>query len=418
MKQALERAVSKAFRPAFPKTLGVAVSGGGDSVALLHLLRDLAVENDARLCAVTVDHCFRVESADEANFVKEMCSQLGVAHETLRWEGWDGAGNLQNEARNARYRLIASWAIAEGVPLVALGHTADDQAETVLMRLARRSGVDGLSGMPKRFTTHGIDWSRPLLSQRREDLRDYLRLKAVPWKDDPSNEDERFDRIKARRALDALAPLGIDAAGLSVVASNMDGARKALAWQSFVAARDIATIKNGSVNLDAAKYHLLPEEIQRRILVRAIMSISGNEYSPRREAVSMALESIRKGSAATLDGCHVKKWRENICIFREYAAVAELRCQFGQVWDDRWHVACDVSVADPGAHEVRALGPVGLQSIEKEKKNNVPREQLLSGPSVWCGDQLICAPLAQPQEDWRAWCDDDADMFFASFLSH
>ena len=123
-----------------PDRIGVAVSGGSDSLALLHAARAWGVVVEA----VTVDHGLRPEAAEEAAYVAEVCRGLGVPHSVLRWEGWDGRGNLQDQARQNRYALIAGWAEARRLRSVALGHTMDDQAETLLMRLAREAGVEGL----------------------------------------------------------------------------------------------------------------------------------------------------------------------------------------------------------------------------------------------------------------------------------
>ena len=119
--------IAAAFPPSPPQRLGVAVSGGGDSVALLHLLADWARESGTELRAVTVDHGLRPEAATEAADVARACAALGVGHDILRWSGWDGRGNLPDQARRARYRLMADWAQAHGIADVALGHTADDQ---------------------------------------------------------------------------------------------------------------------------------------------------------------------------------------------------------------------------------------------------------------------------------------------------
>ncbi len=127
--------------------LGIAVSGGSDSLALLHLMVEWG---RAPLRCVTVDHRLRDASAEEAAQVAEICAALGIAHDTLTWDGWDGQGNLAAEARRARYALLADWAVTHGLTGIALGHTQDDIAETLLMRLARRAGVDGLAAMPQR----------------------------------------------------------------------------------------------------------------------------------------------------------------------------------------------------------------------------------------------------------------------------
>ncbi|MGB3147286.1 MAG: tRNA lysidine(34) synthetase TilS, partial [Paracoccaceae bacterium] len=194
--------------PGRDKRLGVAVSGGGDSMALLHLLADWRKAGGPELLAVTVDHGLRPEAAAEAGFVADHCLGLGIAHETLCWTGWDGRGNLPDQARRARYRLIVGWARRHGLARVALGHTLDDQAETVLMRLLRGSGVDGLSAMADCRVEAGIAFCRPLLSVQRQDLRHYLTARSVPWLEDPTNDDPDYDRVKARQALATLAGLG------------------------------------------------------------------------------------------------------------------------------------------------------------------------------------------------------------------
>ena len=244
------------------------MSGGGDSVALLHLLHETFADEDVELFAATVDHGLRPEAAEEASWVADMCETLGLPHSTLRWRGWDGCGNLQDQARRARYRLLTDWAKSYQLSHIALGHTADDQAETVLMRLGRSSGVDGLSAMSHRRILNGINLVRPLLNVGRSELRGYLEEKDVGWVEDPSNNDETFDRIKARRALEALEPLGISSRSLNDVARNMAQAREALDWYSFLTARDIVVIDGGDVLIEHRRLRTLPEEIIRRLLSR------------------------------------------------------------------------------------------------------------------------------------------------------
>ena len=192
--------VRSAFGNAPPARLGVAVSGGGDSVALLHILTRCFAPGTVALFAVTVDHGLRPESPDEAMQVKEMCAELMVPHTTLRWKSWDGVGNLQERAREARYQLISEWAKSQDIAVFAVGHTADDQAETMLMRLARSSGVDGLAAMPLNRTLFGITLIRPLLGLARQDLRGYLTRNDVDWAEDPSNKNAAYERVRTREA--------------------------------------------------------------------------------------------------------------------------------------------------------------------------------------------------------------------------
>ncbi|MBT8411376.1 MAG: tRNA lysidine(34) synthetase TilS, partial [Octadecabacter sp.] len=235
--------------PEFPKHIALAVSGGGDSMTMLALAHGWARVMGVGLWVVTVDHGLRPQSAAEAAMVATECAALGHPHATLRWH-WDGKGNVQDAARQARLALIDRW--REGVEHVLFAHTQDDVAETLLMRLARGSGVEGLSAMAARrhVTPHkggyapvleadvtqtappppalgasevgrGFHVIRPMLGMSRAELRHYADTLHVPYVDDPSNADPRFDRVKARQILTALAPLGLNAKGLAETAGRM-----------------------------------------------------------------------------------------------------------------------------------------------------------------------------------------------------
>ncbi|MGB7261684.1 MAG: tRNA lysidine(34) synthetase TilS, partial [Albidovulum sp.] len=136
-----------AFRSETPDVIAVAVSGGSDSMALLSLFARIQARRGGQLRAVTVDHRLRPEAADEAQAVAAFCQKINVQHDILVWDHGEITGNLQDQARRARYGLIGEWAQRSGIGHIVLGHTADDQAETFLMGLAREAGIDGLSGM-------------------------------------------------------------------------------------------------------------------------------------------------------------------------------------------------------------------------------------------------------------------------------
>ena len=415
MAHALVAQVEKALLPAPPERLGVAVSGGGDSLALLHLLHEIYRETPFSLQAVTVDHGLRPEAADEAETVAQVCAGLRVPHETLRWSGWDGCGNLQGSARLARYRLITDWARSKSIDAVALGHTADDQAETLLMRLARGSGVDGLSAMAPRRMSQGIKLLRPLLGVRREALRDYLRDRGVAWTEDPSNEDTRFERIRMRQALDVLEPLGIDVDTLGQVAFNMARAREALDWQAFLEARRIATAEPGAIRFLWRAYRILPDEIARRLLVRAIGWISGSDYPPRRTPMLDLIETLKRDAGGTLEGTRIKRYGQNLWVFREFNAIKDLTCGTEDLWDAHW---CLSGPRERDGLRIAALGETGLAQCPNWRAWGRPREMLLASPAVWSGSDLVSAPLADHACGWRISSERSGEEFFASLLSH
>ena len=390
--------------------LGLAVSGGGDSVALLRL----AVDAGLAVAAVTVDHGLRPESVAEAAWVADLCAGLGVPHDILRWTGWDGAGNLQDQARRARLTLIGDWALRRGIAAVALGHTRDDQAETLLMRLARRAGVDGLSAMQARRVHLGVTWLRPLLAVGRAELRGWLRARGQDWIEDASNEALRFDRVKARRALVALAPLGIGADVLADVAGQLAEVRQALNVQTVAAARMLVQHQAGDLVIDRTGFLGLPAEIRRRLLVAALIWMASAEYGPRSAPIQGLIAAIDAGRGGTLNGCRVLIGAGTVRITREAQALRGRVAAIGAVWDGRWRV----EGPEISGLEVRVLGEAGLKLCPDWRKTGLPRATLAVSPGVWRGEVLVAAPVARPEAGWVARPACDIDAFLLSILSH
>lgn len=374
--------------------LGIAVSGGGDSTALLLLLHRIA---DRPLAAVTVDHGLRPESAAEACAVAALCAARDIPHRTLRWEGRPGQGNLQDAAREARRILIARWARARGIAAVALGHTLDDQAETVLLRLARGSGVDGLAAMAPSVERDGILWLRPLLGLRREALRAWLRREGVGWCEDPSNEDPVFDRVRVRQALAHLVPLGVTPERLAATAAQMARARTALEAQADSLARDV--IRRGAAGdlvLDPEPLLASPREAALRVVASALMWVSGARYRPRLARTEAALDGLRDGIGAgmTVAGCLIRPVREGVAIRREPGRAAPPVPVASGTWDGRWRLVA--RGAEEAGLTIGALGAEGLAALPRwrERAARAPRETLLTTPAIRGGDgSLVAAPL-------------------------
>lgn len=379
-------------------------------MALLHLARDWV--GDRPLRVASVNHNLRAGALAECAMVAQVCARLGLPHDQLDWTGWDGRGNLQDAAREARLTLLAGWAKAHGLGAVALGHTRDDQAETLLLRLARGSGVEGLSAMAARDTHHGAIWLRPLLGMSRDSLREYLRGRGVAWIDDPSNDNPAFDRVKARHALAHLSELGLDAQRLTDTATRLRAARDSLDWAARMAARDVVRLDRGDVVFDAAKLDALPADLGQRLVAAALCHISSQTYRPRHAALIRAMSEQR----ATLHGCVLQRAKGVLRITREYQSVADHAVPLGQIWDHRWHITAPDPV--PQNAEIRALGPDGLALCADWRATGLPRWSLTASPSVWAEGKLLAAPLAGFGPDYRASVNFLRQDFFSDHAAH
>ncbi|WP_240637882.1 tRNA lysidine(34) synthetase TilS [Paracoccus aestuarii] len=364
--------------------LGLAVSGGGDSVAMMHVAAEWA--QGRRLMVATVDHGLREDSAAEAEAVARAARDLGLSHAVLLWRRDTPVGNLMAQARDARLRLLSGWARRNDLPAVAIGHTADDLAETLVMRLGRGSGVDGLSAMTDWRDAFDMRWLRPLLGCGRAELRSWLGARGIGWIDDPSNDNADYDRVRARQAI---AALGLDVGGLARSARHIAEARDALASYAALVA-DGAQVDRGSLTLPAAALREAPPEIRRRILVAAVRWVTGADYPPRRAAMMHALGAMLAQGRVTLDGAMLSPTGGGLRITREAQAALRTGPTRAPVWDRRWQV----DGLAPDQH-VAALGTAPLGQLPW-RDSGLLRDEAAASPGIWRGADLVGAPLLRP----------------------
>lgn len=270
--------------------LGLAVSGGGDSIAMLVLA---AVAMPGRIEAATVDHGLRAESAAEAALVAQVCAALGVPHETLPVEVEDG--NLQDAARAARYAALGQWAETRGLNALLTAHHADDQAETLLARLNRASGVAGLAGVRSagRVPGTGLPLLRPMLTWRRAELAGVVAAAGIVPVDDPSNRDERFDRARIRAGLAGAE--WIDVPALARSAAHLADADAALEWATAREWRE--NVKPGALGSFVYKPSA-PRAVAIRVLTLLVEKLDGAE--PRGSGVARVFEALLAGQPASI----------------------------------------------------------------------------------------------------------------------
>jgi tRNA(Ile)-lysidine synthase len=314
----------------------LAVSGGPDSTALLVLAARWAKglkqrpKRAPKLVAVTINHGLRKEATREAAAVKRLARRLGVSHQVLRWRGNKPKSGLQEAAREARYRLLAQAAARAGYGHILTAHTLDDQAETVLFRLARGSGVVGLGGMaqasllPTRFSMSGegtIFLVRPFLRLPKSRLIATLQAARIAYSEDPSNRDPRFTRARLRALLPDLAREGLDARGLARLAARMRRVEATIEFAVDAAQAALAPApwrQDDPVVFATARFAGLPAEVALRLLGRAIAHAGdeGPVELAKLEALHDTMRQAQSGLRRTLAGALITLNSEDLTVER------------------------------------------------------------------------------------------------------
>lgn len=351
-------------------TVIAAVSGGSDSTALLLLLREHLMRNapKCRLIAITIDHGLRAGSEREAEAVATLCAGLGVAHRTLVWVGPKPATGIAAAARAARYRLLDEAARLEGATIVFTGHTADDQAETVTMRGQRGEGI-GSAGMAPLTRIFGRTWlARPLLGCRRHVLRDELTRRGIAWIDDPTNDNQRFERPRLRAAL-SHSPHDFSQA----ITTAAEAARQRIALGEAAAALLAHCADQpspGLIRLDPAVIDRSRSAADREAavhLLRVLLAcIGGVAYLPDRERMHALFDTLAAGGygkpvRATLSRCVADRRAAGLFLLRETRSLPPPFPATTGIWDGRFRLRMDDGLA--GA----TVAPMGADAVEPAK---------------------------------------------------
>ncbi len=386
------------------RSLVLAVSGGPDSMALMLLAARWlpAAAPKPVVHVATVDHGLRPGSTDEAKWVAQQAAAMGFTHHVLTWEGDKPATGRQAAAREARYGLLAGLIDHLSLPTpaaIAVAHHRDDQAETVLMRLARGSGLDGLAGMlPSRpLTAVDCHLVRPFLDVDKVILLATLRARGIAWLDDPSNANTDFERVRLRQAMAAAQDLGLSNSAIATSARRLGRARAALEQMTNeLIARAVETPAGAYARIDAAAFDAAPAELRLRLIQRVIARFGGNTPPPRMTRLEELTErlSVCASMTATLGGCQLRRTHGSILAFREPGrrGLPEIELQPGATatWDGRFRVS--VGRECPGAITVKAAS-VALMPVKTLRKthhiSNLPRRAVLALPSFWYGGHLL-----------------------------
>ena len=386
------------------RSCGIAVSGGSDSMALFHMLTDWESSNKPEIIVASIDHGLRSESKSEVEFVKKACEMKKVEHFSLAPTTHLSKmpGNLQDNARSARYKLLRNWAIAKNLQCILLGHTLDDQEENLLIRFFRGSGVDGLVSMEEMVPRNEILWIRPLLKFRKEDLRNYLRNKNYSWVDDPSNHDDKYKRVKIRKLLKQLKSNNLITPNFVKTADHMLRASKLSREVAISNSKTLLSFNDvGQISFQVEKFSQLFEDSQYRILAGILSWFSGRFYKPRFSQLENMYNKIfnvnMKGF--TLGGTVFKKKNGIVTVTRELGSIEEnfLVKNKKFIWDNRWLIT--LKAGSQGQLYVKPYGLLGIDDQEIFITGEFDRNAMATIPMIVTKRDVKFVPFSNLKYD-------------------
>lgn len=386
----------------------IAVSGGRDSMALACLAAAYAKKTGARILALTVDHGLRDGSDKEAALVQSWCEGLDLEHQILTWRGIKPVTGIQAAARTARYKLLVEACNETGIEKLMTAHSADDQAETVMMRLSRGAGGSGLRGMEEEILFAAgagapVSLLRPLLDASRACLTATVKVFRQPFVDDPSNEDHAYERVRARALLADMEGRGaLTRQVLLQVASEAKKTHDLLQIQYAETFQQLAGCfyQWGGAALDQKLIDRVSRDAFAATARRLIYAVGGGEHMPEEGAAISALESVMKTGAGTAGGSLLRLSDGRVWFLREPAAllgragvapIKERPVAAGSkiLWDNRFIIKTGPDCADT------IVKPVGAVEAPKAMLGglfNGPKEALAAIPGIFRGGRLIAAP--------------------------
>ena len=353
-------------------TIALAVSGGPDSLALMLCAARWAETRPAppRLLVLSVDHGLRPEAAAEVQWVVEQAARLGLDAKALRWAGGKPQTGVQATARSARYELMAGEMAERGISTLLTAHHLNDQAETLLMRMAHGSGLNGLGGMRPLSSQYGITLFRPFLATPQVRLHEIVKASGLVPISDPSNADLDYERVRWRAEVPHLGALGLTAASLAKLARRVARAELALseiAARRFTRQATFGTL--GEISFPHAVWSAEPEEIRLRLLGTAVEIAGGGTYSDdlaRLEELSDSLVGAKAQKGTTFRGAKIYSDGRVISVVREASRVpantVTLARETSLLWDNRFAIH-----TGPECRPVTVTGGHGLRSAEVEK---------------------------------------------------
>jgi tRNA(Ile)-lysidine synthase len=392
------------FTP-FANKLALAVSGGPDSMALAACVKRWAQRD---LIALIVEHGLRPESAAEAAQVKIQLARMSIKAEILPWTHGEIHNRLHEKAREARYNLLMQGCRTFGASDLLLAHHSGDQAETVLMRIAKGSGIDGLAGIAAQNVREGVRLLRPLLPVSKERLIATCNELGISYVTDPSNASEKYARGRLRKIMPLLAQEGLTIESLTTLAWRAREDKEALDFMVNKLLREASrTEPGGSLRLERAAFRDVPHAIGLRALAASLRYVHEDRYPPEYASLSLLLEALTgtEERARTFYGCMASFSAKRALLLREPSAASEpafLPSGTTVLWDNRWLVTSEATA--PSA-TIRALGLPSynvLDALAPGLRRKIPQGRIRASlPSIWQGETLRAIPSLDGNGPYR-----------------
>lgn len=361
--------------PLGTKKIGVAVSGGADSLALTFLLKNWAKQNHMELYAFTVNHGLRKEAKKEADAVHQLLTKKGIQHKTLLWTGVKPKTKVEELARQARYNLLQKACQKEKIHYLFLAHHLEDQAETFWARLTHKSGLDGLCGINDVALYQNLILMRPLLKEKKETFISYLKKNKLKWFEDSMNQDEQYERVRWRKNQPVLDKMGLNVSLISNLTYRLKREKEAIDFyvDSFIK-NSVFLNPLGYIFISRIAWEMIPMAVRMKALIRLFQKICPNEKPVSLESVENLLLSSKK--SATLAGCQILIHKKGVFIAKELRTPEKKKIfKAGEsgFWDRFWiatptRLSCDYGAPSPRLKDIpylvqKTFPPMGYKKV-------------------------------------------------------
>ena len=380
------------------KKIAVAVSGGVDSMCLTFLLNEVCKRNNISLTAITVDHKLREKSTFEANKVSQYLRSISIDHIILTWQHGIIKSDIQNKARQARYKLICDYCKDHNIENLFVAHTFDDQAETVLLRILRGSGVDGISGIEFKIEINKVHIIRPLLKFKKSQILNFMQDQNLLWFEDESNKNIKFDRVKVRNLISDCDEDFKFTQRLNLLAENAKRAKNFIDYHVKKVFEENCVIGNlGYISIQ--RFNLLDqhEEIRFRLINHIIRYIKNNfdQYPIRIEKLKSLSQSFEKSNQlkSTIHGCVILLHRDIIYFYKEQKFIEPMKIlnKGKSIWDNRYTLFINLE----GLQVSNLTKEVWSKIKQKKHVHDVPGDIIFSTPVIFSkAKDLYILPLS------------------------